>query len=138
MFRRRTRRMMRRLFLIAAMLAAYALGSQAFAQESVEQKTTPTHPLTDQQKTDWSQFIQAESQQRQELQAIVSNALNVEVGPTTSIQFHTNPGSPAQAGKSPGAESGLARESAAGGRLQGLRDRRRQAGPEKINLESSL
>jgi hypothetical protein len=81
--------MMRRLFLIAAMLAAYALGSQAFAQESVEQKTTPTHPLTDQQKTDWSQFIQAESQQRQELQAIVSNALNVEVGPTTSIQFHT-------------------------------------------------
>jgi hypothetical protein len=79
---------MRRLFLIAAILAAYALGSQAFAQEPAEQKTTPTYALTDQQKTDWAQFTQAESQQRQELQAIVNNALNVEVGPTTSIQFH--------------------------------------------------
>jgi hypothetical protein len=82
---------MRRLFLIVAMLTAYAFGSQVFAQDTpkiAETYATPTYPLTDQQKTDWTQFTQAESQQRQELQTIVSNALNVEVGPTTSIQFH--------------------------------------------------
>jgi hypothetical protein len=79
---------LRRLLLIVAILAAYAFGSQAFAQESAEQISTLSYPLTDQQKTEWGQFTQAETQQRRELQAIVSSALNVEIGPTTSIQFH--------------------------------------------------
>jgi uncharacterized membrane protein affecting hemolysin expression len=85
---KRLRKYLRRLLLIVAILAAYAFGSQAFAQESAEQISTLSYPLTDQQKTEWGQFTQAETQQRRELQAIVSSALNVEIGPTTSIQFH--------------------------------------------------
>ena len=44
--------------------------------------------LTDKQKAEWAQLQQDERQQAQALQAIVMDALNLELGPTTSILFH--------------------------------------------------
>jgi hypothetical protein len=82
---------MRRILLIAAILAAYAFGSQVFAQgtaKNAEKKTTTSYPLTDKQKGDYTRLETAEKDGQDALQRAIVSALEIPVSPTTSVQFH--------------------------------------------------
>src|SRR5688572_26289745 len=88
---KRLRRFMRRILLIAAILAAYAFGSQVFAQgtaKNAEKKTTTSYPLTDKQKGDYTRLETAEKDGQDALQRAIVSALEIPVSPTTSVQFH--------------------------------------------------